>query len=157
MERQSLETPLGMIVVTLNDDGAVVRVGFDDEAPAHGGESSSAGRCAVGQLDQYFRGELIEFDLELDPEGTEFEKRVWNELYRIPHGSAVTYGEIASRLGDLRATRAVGAANARNPIAIIIPCHRVIGADGELTGYAGGLWRKKWLLAHEEGQQNLGF
>jgi methylated-DNA-[protein]-cysteine S-methyltransferase len=146
-----------MIVVTMNDNGAVVSVAFNGIAPADGDEKAASGCHAVDQLDRYFRGELTEFDLEIDPEGTAFEKRVWNELRRIPFGSTTTYGEIAARLGDLNATRAVGTANASNPIAIVIPCHRVIGADGELTGYAGGLHRKRWLLAHEAGQQNLGF
>ena len=157
MERQQLETPLGMIVVTVNDSGAVVGIAFDDEAPPDGVKNAPGGCRAVDQLVRYFNGELTEFDLALDPEGTDFEKRVWNELCRIPFGSTTTYGDIAARLGDLNATRAVGTANARNPIAVVIPCHRVIGADGELTGYAGGLWRKKWLLAHEAGQQELGF
>lgn len=157
MERQKLETPLGMIAVTSNDSGVVVSIAFDDEAS--GGDTGKAprDRRAVDQLDRYFKGELTEFDLELDPEGTEFEKRVWSELRRIPFGSTATYGEIAARLGDLNATRAVGTANAKNPVAVVIPCHRVIGADGELTGYAGGLHRKRWLLAHEAGQQNLEF
>jgi methylated-DNA-[protein]-cysteine S-methyltransferase len=146
-----------MIVVTVNDNAAVVSVAFDDDGPGDGDEKAASDCRAVDQLRRYFRGELAEFDLELDPDGTEFEKRVWNELRRIPFGSTTTYGEIAARLGDLNATRAVGTANARNPIAVVIPCHRVIGADGDLTGYAGGLWRKKWLLAHEAGQQTLEF
>ena len=157
MKRQQLDTPLGIITVRVNDNGAVVSVAFDDKVPTVAEERAAGGCRAVDQLDRYFKGELTEFDLELDPEGTDFEKRVWNELRRIPFGSTATYGEIAARLGDLNATRAVGTANARNPIAVVIPCHRVIGADGELTGYAGGLHRKRWLLAHEAGQQNLGF
>ena len=157
MERQRLETPLGMVTVRVNDNGAVVSIAFDDTVSAHGERKVAGDRRAVDQLDRYFKGELTEFDLELDPEGTDFEKCVWNELRRIPYGSTTTYGEIAARLGDLNATRAVGTANARNPIAVVIPCHRVIGADGELTGYAGGLHRKRWLLAHEAGQQDLEF
>jgi methylated-DNA-[protein]-cysteine S-methyltransferase len=98
------------------------------------------------QLDQYFAGERREFDLELDPHGTEFERRVWEALREIPYGETQSYGELAERIGHPGRARAVGAANARNPIAVVVPCHRVIGTDGSLTGYAGGLERKRLLL-----------
>lgn len=101
------------------------------------------------QLAAYFAGELREFTLALSPRGTPFQHRVWDALCGIQYGTTTTYGQLAARLGDARATRAVGLANARNPIAIVIPCHRVIGADGSLTGYGGGMHRKQWLLAHE--------
>jgi methylated-DNA-[protein]-cysteine S-methyltransferase len=101
------------------------------------------------QLAAYFGGELTEFQLPLAPRGTTFQQRVWNALRDIPYGSTTTYGKLAARLGDPNATRAVGLANGRNPIPIIIPCHRVIGADGSLTGYGGGMDRKQWLLALE--------
>jgi methylated-DNA-[protein]-cysteine S-methyltransferase len=101
------------------------------------------------QLTAYFAGELTEFHLRLAPHGTPFQLRVWTALQNIPYGETTTYGKLASALGDPRATRAVGLANASNPIAIIIPCHRVIGADGTLTGYGGGVQRKHWLLARE--------
>jgi methylated-DNA-[protein]-cysteine S-methyltransferase len=104
---------------------------------------------ARGQLGRYFDGALTEFDLPLAPVGTAFQQRVWAELRTIPYGATTTYGALASRLGDPRATRAVGLANGRNPIPIVIPCHRVIGADGSLTGYGGGIPRKRWLLALE--------
>ena len=108
------------------------------------------------QLEEYFQGERRRFELALEPEGTEFEHKVWNQVRRIPFGSTDSYGEIARRLGaDWSSARAVGVANARNPIAIIIPCHRIIGAGGDLTGYAGGLDRKKWLLDMESGQGRL--
>ena len=101
------------------------------------------------QLDEYFAGERCEFDLELDPHGTEFERRVWDALRQIPYGETEAYGELAERIGHPGRARAVGAANGANPIAVVIPCHRVIGADGKLTGYAGGLERKRLLLELE--------
>jgi methylated-DNA-[protein]-cysteine S-methyltransferase len=105
---------------------------------------------AARQLGEYFAGRRVEFDLELAPRGTEFEKRVWGLLTKIPHGETRTYGALAVELGDLGLAQAVGAANGRNPLSIVVPCHRVIGADGKLTGYAGGLERKRYLLDLEE-------
>jgi methylated-DNA-[protein]-cysteine S-methyltransferase len=107
-------------------------------------------RAAREQLDAYFAGELRAFDLSLRMEGTEFQRRVWNALRDIPYGATESYGQIAARIGSPGAARAVGLANGRNPIGIIVPCHRVIGASGALTGYGGGLHRKRWLLAHEQ-------
>lgn len=101
------------------------------------------------QLEEYFAGSRTEFDLPLDPVGTPFQRRVWDLLRTIPYGATTSYGELARRLGDPRATRAVGAANGRNPIPIIVPCHRVVGSHGELTGFGGGIDRKRWLLEHE--------
>jgi methylated-DNA-[protein]-cysteine S-methyltransferase len=101
---------------------------------------------AAEQLRAYFAGQLTEFDLPLAPQGTEFQKRVWSELLKIPYGSTIKYGELARRIGNHKASRAVGAANGSNPISIIIPCHRVIGSNGKLTGYGGGIERKKFLL-----------
>jgi methylated-DNA-[protein]-cysteine S-methyltransferase len=103
------------------------------------------------QLDRYFAGELTVFDLPLDPAGTPFQRQVWDELLRIPIGETISYGELARRVGRPGSARAVGAANGQNPISIVIPCHRVIGSDGKLTGYGGGLPRKAWLLDHEAG------
>ena len=153
-----LESPIGTIGVTVNDGGAVVSVSFKDEPVSEAVEIDGSCSRALRQLDEYFRGERRRFELPLEPDGTEFEHKVWNQVRRIPFGSTDTYGEIARRLGaDASSARAVGVANARNPIALIIPCHRVIGSDGDLTGYAGGLDRKKWLLSHESGQQRLAF
>jgi len=104
---------------------------------------------AVDQLEGYFCGALTKFELALDPQGTEFELAVWRDLLEIPYGETRTYGQIAKSVGQPKGSRAVGLANNSNPIAIVIPCHRVIGANGDLTGYGGGLPRKKWLLAHE--------
>ena len=105
--------------------------------------------AAARQLNEYFAGKRREFDLPLRMEGTEFQQRVWRELTKIPFGETRSYGQLAKRLGNPNGSRAVGLANGRNPIAIIVPCHRVIGADGSLTGFGGGIERKEWLLTHE--------
>jgi len=104
---------------------------------------------AVSQLTEYFNKGRRQFELKLNPEGTIFQKKVWNKLAEIPFGKTVSYRDVANKLGDPKVIRAAASANGKNPIAIIIPCHRVIGSDGSLTGYAGGLHRKKWLLEHE--------
>lgn len=106
-------------------------------------------RAARDQLDAYFAGELQQFSLPLSPRGTEFQRRVWHALCDIPYGRTESYGALAGRIGRASASRAVGLANGHNPIGIVVPCHRVIGATGALTGYGGGLDRKRWLLAHE--------
>ncbi|NVK53572.1 MAG: methylated-DNA--[protein]-cysteine S-methyltransferase [Flavobacteriaceae bacterium] len=103
----------------------------------------------VEQLDEYFAGGRKEFHIQLNPKGTEFQQKVWKELLNIPFAKTRTYLEQTKALGDVKAIRAVASANGKNPIAIIIPCHRVIGSDGSLTGFASGIWRKKWLLEHE--------
>ncbi|MEQ8240398.1 MAG: methylated-DNA--[protein]-cysteine S-methyltransferase [Cyclobacteriaceae bacterium] len=113
-------------------------------------------RKAVTQVCEYFEGNRMAFDLELLMLGTEFQNRVWKELQNIPFGTTRAYGEQAMALGDKKAIRAVASANGKNRMAIVIPCHRVIGATGELTGYAGGLHRKRWLLNHESSQLSLG-
>jgi methylated-DNA-[protein]-cysteine S-methyltransferase len=103
----------------------------------------------VAQLRAYFAGDLTDFDLPIELRGTEFQRRVWATLQEIPYGETISYGELARWVGNPKASRAVGLANGRNPVAIVVPCHRVIGADGSLTGYGGGLERKVWLLEHE--------
>ncbi len=116
--------------------------------------------ACLTQLDEYFRGERQVFSLNLDPVGTEFQKAVWRQLLTIPYGQTVSYLDIARSIGNEKAIRAVGAANGQNKIVIIIPCHRVVGRNGQLTGYGGGLWRKAWLLNHEKrfsGQQMVLF
>jgi methylated-DNA-[protein]-cysteine S-methyltransferase len=110
---------------------------------------------AIRQLRAYFQGELKNFDLPLSPEGTEFQLRVWKNLCEIPYGETISYGQLAQRIGNPKASRAVGLANGSNPIPIIIPCHRVIGSNGSLTGYGGGLSNKKMLLALESSQRPL--
>ncbi len=112
---------------------------------------------AVTQLQDYFEGNLTNFTFKLNPKGTDFQQRVWQELLNIPFSKTLSYLELSKKLGDVKAIRAVASANGKNPLWIVIPCHRVIGKDGSLTGYAGGLWRKKWLLEHENptNQQSL--
>ena len=145
-------SPLGDLLLAADDDGRLTGLYLPDHRhgpsadPARDGARFAA---AHEQLDAYFTGELEAFDLPLAPEGTPFQRRVWDELTRIPFGETISYGELARRLGDERLVRAVGTANGRNPISIVIPCHRVIGADGSLVGYGGGLERKRWLLDHE--------
>ncbi len=107
------------------------------------------------QLDEYFKGERQQFDLELDPKGTDFQKQVWKELVKIPYGTTLSYGELAQRIGNPKASRAVGLANGKNPISIIIPCHRVIGASGSLTGFGGGIEVKQYLLDLESRNSGL--
>jgi methylated-DNA-[protein]-cysteine S-methyltransferase len=125
--------------------------------PSHAGWSLDQGAfsTAVEQLGAYFAGELVDFDMELDLRGTEFQRRVWQALLTIPYGETRSYGEIAEQIGAPGAARAVGLANGHNPIAIVVPCHRVIGASGSLTGYGGGLDRKRTLLELEKQRANL--
>ena len=143
----SYNSPLGFL--NLKSDGQfITEISFSES------ELQEQNDCAVilqckQQLEDYFSGKSIEFDLPLNPKGTEFQQKVWNELIKIPYGETITYMELAVSLGDAKAVRAVGTANGRNPIAIVIPCHRVIGAGNKLTGYAGEIWRKKILLELE--------
>ena len=142
-------SPIGDMVLT-GDGSALTGLDFVDSVGEPSGQRDhGAFADATAQLRAYFGGELTEFELDLAPRGTPFQQRVWSALRAIPYGTTTTYGTLASGLGDARATRAVGAANGQNPISIIIPCHRVIGADGSLTGYGGGMQRKQWLLALE--------
>lgn len=106
--------------------------------------------ACLTQFDEYFKGQRQEFSFKLDPAGTAFQRAVWQQLVGIPYGQTVSYLDIARRVGNEKAVRAVGAANGQNPIAIVVPCHRVVGSNGQLTGYGGGLWRKAWLLNHEK-------
>lgn len=112
---------------------------------------------AVSQLQEYFEEKRSNFNFKLNPKGTEFQQKVWTELLNIPFGKTISYLDLAKKLGDPKVIRAAASANGKNPLWIVVPCHRVIGADGSLTGYAGGLWRKKWLLEHENptNQQSL--
>lgn len=142
-----LETPVGLLEIQSTEVGLrsvnfVDKVHFDEEENAYN-------LLTIKQLQEYFDGERTVFDLPFDMEGTPFQQRVWSELLKVPFGKTRSYMDISRALGDLKAIRAVGTANGANKIAIIIPCHRVIGADGSLTGYAGGLHRKKWLLDFE--------
>ncbi|MFI5264282.1 MAG: methylated-DNA--[protein]-cysteine S-methyltransferase [Candidatus Kapaibacterium sp.] len=140
-------SPLGPIEITGSDEG-IASISFKENTPTHTTIAASL-TLAISQLTEYFSGKRKEFSLPLAPEGTPFQKQVWQELQAIPFGEKRSYLDIAIKLGDKNLTRAVGAANGKNPIAIIIPCHRVVGENGALTGYAGGLWRKEWLLNFE--------
>ncbi len=152
----TMPSPLGLLRLHA-DAGALTAVQLpgEDAPPAIAGDEAADGagepilRDAARQLAEYFAGERREFALPLAPRGTEFQQRVWRALIAIPFGATRSYGEQARAIGRPSASRAVGAANGQNPIAIIVPCHRVIGASGALTGYAGGLAAKRWLLAHE--------
>ncbi|MEP2239385.1 MAG: methylated-DNA--[protein]-cysteine S-methyltransferase [Maribacter sp.] len=143
-----INTPLGVAKIIGDADGlsAVTVLNSDESLTDVIPESLED---AVYQLNEYFEGVRTEFNLKLNPHGTEFQKKVWVELQNIPYGKSRSYLELAKTLGDPNATRAAASANARNPLWIVVPCHRVIGTDGSLTGYAGGLHRKQWLLNHE--------
>jgi methylated-DNA-[protein]-cysteine S-methyltransferase len=147
------QSPIGELTLVA-DDGALVGLYMEvhRRSPASSlGERDERGfERAVMQLDEYFAGRRTSFDLPLQPKGSPFELKVWDQLLQIPYGETRSYGDLARALGDPGAAQAVGAANGRNPIAIIVPCHRVIGADGNLVGYAGGLDRKRFLLELEE-------
>ena len=142
------ETPVGKLCIG-EEDGVIVRTTWS-KIPAEYilEETELILQCKM-QLDEYFRGERKTFDLPLAPKGTDFQKKVWNVLQKIPYGETRTYGEIAAAVGNPKAARAVGMANNKNPIGIIIPCHRVVGANGKLVGYAGGMDKKEWLLQLE--------
>lgn len=150
-------TPIGVVRI-VEQDGAITRVdmssceGFDDRDRGVAGTSALL-RAAAQQLDEYFAGTRTAFDLPLRAAGTTFQRQAWQALCAIPFGETRSYAQQARAVGRPTATRAIGAANGRNPIAIIVPCHRVIGSDGSLTGYAGGETVKRWLLNHEGAQK----
>ncbi|MEO8690250.1 MAG: methylated-DNA--[protein]-cysteine S-methyltransferase [Solirubrobacteraceae bacterium] len=157
MRYSTLTTPIGELLLTADDDGALTGVNLPNRHPDPAGwdrdDELLAG--AREQLTEYFAGERTAFDLPLRPAGAPFQLRVWEALLRIPYGETASYGELARELGHPTAARAVGAANGRNPIAIVVPCHRVIGSNGSLTGYAGGLECKRALLDLEVGRAAL--
>ena len=149
----TMPTPLGPLRLMATDQG-LRGIYFEDhkgapEAPFPNAPEHPVLRQAVLQLEEYFTGRRQQFELPLDAVGTAFQQRVWNQLRDIPFGVTATYGELAQRLEVPKASRAVGAANGRNPLSIVVPCHRVVGRNGKLTGYAGGLSAKEWLLQHE--------
>jgi len=152
---RTVSTPLGDITAVADEAGLtqVILAGDDGSVLAEATAGGPIVDAAAQQLAEYFAGERMAFDVPLAPQGTEFQQTVWTALGDVPFGTTATYGEIAKAIGQLTATRAVGAANGRNPIPIIIPCHRVIGASGELTGYSGGggIETKRRLLDHESG------
>ncbi len=167
--RRTMSSPIGLLTLVATAD-AIVAIRWDTETdgsepdahnpvdaklgdefvdvPVGQGQHAALDQ-AVAQLDEYFAGQRVDFDLPLDPDGTEFQKQAWDALVQIPFGETISYGEQAVMLGDKNKSRAVGAANGKNPIPIVVPCHRVVGSNGHLTGFAGGLNIKAWLLDHE--------
>lgn len=148
MDTAYIDTPLGIAEIKGDADGICVI-----SILADGRETSITIpdnlKEAVAQLDAYFKTGLRDFTFPINPSGTGFQKKIWQLLTEIPYGKTISYLELARKFGDEKAIRAVASANGKNPLWIVVPCHRVIGTDGSLTGYAGGLWRKKWLLEHE--------
>jgi len=147
METAYIKTPLGITMIVGDENGVSVISVQDSGAVSE--RIPSELQQVVSQLNDYFEGKRNHFDFPLNPEGTPFQQKVWSALLEIPFGKTVSYLELSKKLGDVKAIRAVASANGKNPLWIVVPCHRVIGTDGSLTGYAGGLWRKKWLLEHE--------
>jgi methylated-DNA-[protein]-cysteine S-methyltransferase len=150
--------PEGLLLLAVDDDGVLVRLHFAHQRDPVEPDWTRDDDALAGwfhQLDEYFAGTRTEFDLPLRLEGTPFQVEVWEQLRRIPYGETISYGELATRVDRPEAARAVGAANGQNPIAIVVPCHRVIGADGSLTGFGGGLDWKRHLLAVEGAQRSL--
>ena len=148
METCITASPLGYIKILGNKDGLVSISILNSEEKITDIIPIELQDC-VHQLNEYFEGKRTQFDLQLNPEGTDFQKKVWKLLQTIPYGKTMSYLQLSQQIGDVKAIRAVANANGRNPIWIVVPCHRVIGSNGNLTGYAGGLQRKQWLLEHE--------
>lgn len=144
-----LQTPLGKLIVEGNALGLTSLYFVSDETNLITKTIPNTLKEAIIQLKEYFNGTRKDFTLTLHPKGTDFQQKVWQKLLEIPYGTTISYQQLSQNIGDPKAIRAVANANSKNPLWIIIPCHRVIGADGSLTGYAGELWRKKWLLEHE--------
>lgn len=150
MAQAYLHTPVGWLKLVA-ENNILTCIHFIDEEPGKVLTPDAFLKACIEQVQQYFDGTLTEFPfLQMtSQQGSDFQQRVWNELQKIPYGKTISYRELAIRLGDEKCIRAAASANGQNDIAIAVPCHRVIGTDGSLTGYAGGLWRKKWLLEHE--------
>jgi methylated-DNA-[protein]-cysteine S-methyltransferase len=150
MEKITLNTPLGLCVVEADELG-ITKISVTDETAQLNNITIVNPFLieAEKQLKAYFDGNLQIFNLTINPKGTDFQKKVWQALLKVPYGKTASYQEITNSLGDPKAIRAVANANGKNPLWIVVPCHRIIGSDGSLTGYAGGLWRKKWLLENE--------
>jgi methylated-DNA-[protein]-cysteine S-methyltransferase len=150
-----IDSPIGRLMLTSDGEALTgLYMGTPSKRPDITGDWAQNGTAGplplvARQLKEYFAGSRRAFELPLRMQGTEFQRRVWQELIKIPYGETWSYGQLAKRIGSPNGSRAVGLANGRNPIAVIVPCHRVIGADGSLTGFGGGLPRKQWLLEHE--------
>lgn len=148
MNKVHIKTPLGSCLIEGDVNGVSKIWVLDEEVPVSDVIPPSL-QPAVSQISDYFSGNRNTFDFKINPHGTDFQKKVWQALLEIPFGKTISYHQLSAKLGDVKAIRAVASANGKNPLWIVVPCHRVIGSDGSLTGYAGGLWRKKWLLEHE--------
>jgi methylated-DNA-[protein]-cysteine S-methyltransferase len=144
-----LQTPIGIIEIKANDKSILAITFLDNESIDDMHTENKISLLAKQQLQDYFEKKYVDFDLPLDISATSFQQKVWKQLQTIPFGRTISYLQLAKDLGDAKCIRAAASANGKNPFAIVIPCHRVIGKDGSLTGYAGGLWRKQWLLEHE--------
>ncbi|HLO98729.1 MAG TPA: methylated-DNA--[protein]-cysteine S-methyltransferase [Fimbriimonas sp.] len=154
MAGNTVDSPIGIISVGVSE-GAITWLTLGEDRPCSTCVTSLDAQVmeqALSEISAYFEGTLKEFTVPLGARGTEFQHRVWSELVQIPYGSTTSYGALAKKLGDANLTRAVGSANGSNPIALIVPCHRVIGSNGHLTGFAGGIERKKWLLDFESSE-----
>lgn len=146
-ETAFIKTPLGIAKIVGDADGiSVISILEEGELTK---KIPSELKEAVTQLNDYFAKKRTDFSFKMNPKGTDFQQKVWQELLQIPFGKTMSYMDLSKKLGDVKAIRAVASANGKNPLWIVVPCHRVIGTDGSLTGYAGGLWRKKWLLEFE--------
>ena len=148
------KTPIGTAKIVGDKNGIISVSVLDDEIASSKTTPSSLKDCVL-QLEEYFNNKRTEFNLKLNLKGTEFQKKVWQELQNIPFAKTISYLQQSKNMEDIKAIRAIASANGKNPIWIIIPCHRVIGSNGSLTGYAGGIWRKKWLLEHENGTKQM--
>jgi methylated-DNA-[protein]-cysteine S-methyltransferase len=142
-------SPVGTLSITATASH-VIEILFGEQPASIDSDFPDVLQRCTRQIDDYFQGVLTAFSVDLNPRGTEFQQRVWRQLEEIPYAETVSYGDVARSIGKPTACRAVGGANGRNPIPIIIPCHRVIGSSGQLTGYGSGIWRKEWLLEHEK-------
>lgn len=155
MQTAYFKTPIGIAKI-IGDKQGITEISIQEQAEISI-EIPDDLQDAILQINNYFEGKATQFTFAINPKGTEFQQKVWRELLTIPFGKTMSYLELSKKLGDVKAIRAVASANGKNPLWIVVPCHRVIGSDGSLTGYAGGLWRKKWLLEHENStkQQSL--
>jgi methylated-DNA-[protein]-cysteine S-methyltransferase len=147
METAFINTPLGTAKI-VGDAYGISIISILSEGEISKKIPKELKEC-ISQLHEYFDGQRNDFSFKMNPQGTDFQQKVWLELLNIPFGKTMSYLDLSKKMGDVKAIRAVASANGKNPLWIVVPCHRVIGTDGSLTGYAGGLWRKKWLLEHE--------
>ncbi len=153
--RKYIDSPIGCLEVLTSKD-ALLAITYVEAKNEDSKEAPAVLEKACDQLNEYFAGERQQFELPLSPDGTDFQKQVWDALLTVPFGRTSTYKKQSQSIGNPKAIRAVGTANGKNPISVVIPCHRIVGSDGSLTGYAGGLSRKDWLLKHEQ-KQTEGF